>query len=82
MEFVVRYVPESIRWLVTKRKFAEVRQLVLRAAKMNGKSVPGRFLTRIDQDEHSAIYGEVSATSSAPRRSTDHTRPSPVLGPN
>jgi len=45
------YVPESTRWLITKKKYAAVRKLIQQAAKMNGKGLPERFLTLIDDDE-------------------------------
>lgn len=37
-------VPESIRWLITKKRLAEARELIDRAAKMNGKTVPEHLL--------------------------------------
>jgi len=58
------YVPESIRWLITKKKFTEVRKLVLMAAKMNGTSVPERFLIRINRDENAAFHNEKKAVNS------------------
>jgi len=64
LKFVIRYVPESIRWLITKKKFTEVRKLVLMAAKMNGTSVPERFLIRINRDENAAFHNEKKAVNS------------------
>lgn len=37
-------MPESIRWLITKKRLAEARELIDRAAKMNGKTVPEHLL--------------------------------------
>jgi len=37
-------VPESIRWLITKKRLTEARDLIDKAAKMNGKTVPEHLL--------------------------------------
>ena len=37
-------MPESIRWLISKNRYDEARNLILQAAKMNGKTVPGHLL--------------------------------------
>ena len=39
-----RVLPESIRWLITKKRFDEARKLIEQAAKMNGKPVPEHLL--------------------------------------
>ena len=39
-----RIVPESIRWLITKKRLTEARDLIDKAAKMNGKTVPEHLL--------------------------------------
>ena len=41
-------LPESTRWLVTKKRFAEARVIIEEAAKMNGKSVPQHLLIEPD----------------------------------
>ena len=41
-------LPESTRWLVTKKRFAEARLLIEKAAKMNGKCVPQHLLVEPD----------------------------------
>lgn len=39
-----RVVPESIRWLIAKKRYSEARLLILQAAKMNKKSVPDHLI--------------------------------------
>ncbi len=39
-------VPESIRWLITKKRYPEASQLILKAAKINKKIVPKHLLLR------------------------------------
>ncbi|XP_046657878.1 organic cation transporter protein-like [Daphnia pulicaria] len=38
-------VPESIRWLIIKKRFSEARLLILKCAQMNKKSVPNHLIT-------------------------------------
>ena len=37
-------LPESTRWLITKKRYDEATELIQKAAKMNGKSVPEHLL--------------------------------------
>lgn len=37
-------VPESIRWLIAKKRYSEARLLILQAAKMNKKNVPDHLI--------------------------------------
>ena len=39
-----RIVPESTRWLISKRRRSEALSLIIKAAKINGKSVPPHLL--------------------------------------
>lgn len=48
-------LPESTRWLVTKRRFAEARVLIEQAAKMNGKCVPLHLLIDPDAIHHHQV---------------------------
>ena len=45
---IQRIVPESIRWLVTKKRYSEAHFLIVKAAKMNNKSVPNYLITIAD----------------------------------
>ena len=40
----LRFLPESIRWLITQKRYSEARMLILRAAKINNKHVPEHLL--------------------------------------
>jgi len=44
-------LPESTRWLITKKRFDEARELIIEAAKMNGKHVPEHLLIKPIVDE-------------------------------
>ena len=35
-----RFLPESTRWLISKRRYPEARALILQAAEMNNKTIP------------------------------------------
>ena len=48
---IVRVLPESTRWLITKKRFDEARELIIEAAKMNGKHVPEHLLIKPIVDE-------------------------------
>lgn len=39
-----RVVPESIRWLITEKRYSEARLLILEAARMNKKTVPNHLI--------------------------------------
>lgn len=47
--FVSRFLPESTRWLITMNRYDEARKLILRAAEVNNKEVPGDLLVKPDQ---------------------------------
>ena len=36
---MIRILPESTRWLISKNRYAEAKALILEAAKMNNKSI-------------------------------------------
>jgi len=38
--FVTMFLPESTRWLISKRRYPEARALILQAAEMNNKTIP------------------------------------------
>ena len=40
----IRYLPESTRWLITKKRYVEARALILEAARVNNKHVPEHLL--------------------------------------
>jgi len=42
--FIFRIVPESIRWLISKRRYDEAGKLISKAAKVNGKVLPNHLL--------------------------------------
>ena len=44
-------LPESIKWLISKKRYDEARDLILKAAKMNGKVVPKHLLIAPTEDE-------------------------------
>lgn len=37
-------VPESIRWLIAKKRYKEAKELILKASKVNKKSIPDHLL--------------------------------------
>ncbi len=39
-----RVLPESVRWLITQKKYEEAKKIILKAAKTNGKTVPPHLL--------------------------------------
>jgi len=45
------FIPESTRWLITKKRYGEARKLIDREMKMNGKSVPDHLLTAPNDSE-------------------------------
>jgi len=45
-------IPESTRWLITKKRYEEARKLINHAEKMNNKFVPERLLVIPNSDEN------------------------------
>ena len=45
-----RLVPESIRWLISKKRFKDARRLILKAAKLNRRTVPDYLVTVVSID--------------------------------
>ena len=52
MSIISRLIPESTRWLITKKRYEEARELINQAAKMNNKFVPERLLIVPNSDEN------------------------------
>lgn len=50
-----RIVPESIRWLIIKKRFSEAHLLILKCAKMNKKSVPNHLIAIPDDKKEDVI---------------------------
>lgn len=42
---IIRIVPESTRWLITKHRYEEASILISKAAEMNGKIVPDHLIS-------------------------------------
>lgn len=53
--FFQRLVPESIRWLLTQKKYAEARELILLSAKMNEQQVPEHLLIIPDERNNDMV---------------------------
>ena len=49
-----RCLPESIRWLITMKRYDEARRLINRASKMNGASVPLHLTATPNKDADGA----------------------------
>jgi len=60
------YLPESTRWLITKKRYNEARTLILRAALVNKKHVPDHLLIHLDElaENNIVMDSKVSAVSS------------------
>ena len=50
-----RFLPESIRWLISKKKYCQARELIIKASKMNGVPVPEHLIVIPDNDKESVI---------------------------
>jgi len=44
ISFVQRFVPESTLWLISENRYKEAEILIVKAAKLNGKTVPPELL--------------------------------------
>jgi len=44
ISFVQRFVPESTLWLISEKRYKEAEILIVKAAKLNGKTVPPELL--------------------------------------
>lgn len=51
--FFYSFVPESARWLIAKKKFDKAEKIVLKAAKVNGKSdkLPQNFIQELQETD-------------------------------
>ena len=50
-----RLVPESIRWLITHQYYEKATKLILKASKVNGKTIPSHLLvfpTNSGENQH------------------------------
>lgn len=45
-----RFLPESTRWLISKRRYAEAEALINQAAKMENKSLPAHLITAKEEE--------------------------------
>jgi hypothetical protein len=46
----LRYIPESVRWLLAKRKNRKAGKIVKKAAQVNGAVLSARLLSAFDDD--------------------------------
>lgn len=44
-----RYLPESARWLLAQGRKEEAKKELLRAARVNGRTVPDNFMEKVQQ---------------------------------
>lgn len=51
-----RIVPESIRWLIIKKRYPEARNLILKAAKTNKKNVPAHLILIPSENISTVLY--------------------------
>lgn len=51
----IRILPESIRWLITKKKFSEARKLVLQASNVNGTHFPIKILNSFGENSNNVM---------------------------
>jgi OCT family organic cation transporter-like MFS transporter 4/5 len=49
-------VPESIRWLIAKRRYKEAKELILKASKVNKRSIPDHLLVIPYQHLSEQVY--------------------------
>jgi hypothetical protein len=54
----LRYIPESVRWLLAKRKNRKAGKIVKKAARVNGAVLSDRLLSAFDDDKVRGIQAE------------------------
>ena len=59
-----RFLPESIRWLISKKKYCQARELIIKASKMNGVLVPEHLIVIPDNDKESVSSEGSNANNS------------------
>merc|ERR550517_2251075 len=69
-------VPESIRWLIDRKRYDEPRGLLQQAAEMNGKVIPPQLLT--SRDDQKSINSRISNLNEKKDTFLDSLR-SPVI---
>jgi hypothetical protein len=58
-----RFIPESIPWLVAKKKYGEAKKVTKWAAKINGISFPKHLFVRVRVMVFNATFNNISAIS-------------------
>jgi hypothetical protein len=53
-------VPESIRWLIAKKRYKEAKELILKASKVNKKSIPDHLLVIPNQNLSEQVLTAIS----------------------
>ena len=74
-------VPESIRWLIAKKRYKEAKRLILKASKMNKKSLPDHLLVipnhLSEQEKEMTVFTIKSEEILIEKNRTVTTRDSP-----
>ena len=47
---IYRILPESTRWLLSKKRYDEAKTLILKAASVNGKPLPDHIMEKLDAE--------------------------------
>jgi hypothetical protein len=69
----LRYIPESVRWLLAKRKNRKAGKIVKKAAQVNGAVLSDRLLSAFDDDNTNPR--KVSGIQAETLRGTGQTCP-------
>ena len=51
ISLIVRFLPESPRWLISKKKFKQAEMMISKMAKINGTRVPENMFDEQDQEQ-------------------------------